>query len=302
MAFKIRRGSDVERLQLSGGTYAIPANGEPLWTSLNQLYVGDGITIGGVLVSGNETYVNLTAMPEDIHGIDAGTTWTGQTMTEVFDAILYPYQAPAFSSFIIVGQSTTLEVGASAATNSITFTWGTTNSANVATNTVDITDTTDAIDHEIDIDDDGTQGPTAYYGVSGVTKTTNTSHVWTIDADNTQAGNFSRTFTVNWRWRFYWGSDAATSMTEALIEGLQNSALYNSIGRTYATNANDYKWMCWPTSLGTASSFTDADTLFSVAMESPETVSVTNTNGETTDYYAYRTTNPTASALNITVA
>jgi hypothetical protein len=48
MAFKFRRGTSAERLQLSGGTYGIPPVGEPLWnTDTEVLYMGDGVTPGG---------------------------------------------------------------------------------------------------------------------------------------------------------------------------------------------------------------------------------------------------------------
>lgn len=51
MAFKFRRGLEVDRLQLSGGTYDIPPDGEPLWvTNTDKLYVGNGVTHGGVLI------------------------------------------------------------------------------------------------------------------------------------------------------------------------------------------------------------------------------------------------------------
>lgn len=264
----------------------------------------DGDTLqytGGSWVSSSAAtaYVNSTPMPAAIHGIDAGTTWNN-TIQEVLDAILYPYQAPAFTAFAINGQSTTIEVGASAATGSITFTWTTSNSSNVEPNTVDIRDTTQGFDLETNIADDSSQ-TSSYYGTSGITKTTNTFHRWTIDAEDTQATNFSRNFNVNWYWRFYWGSSVTTTADESLIEGLQNNSLYNSRGRTYTCDANNYKWICYPTSFGLASSFTDAGTGFELPMESPATVSVTNSYGVTTNYYAYRSTNPTAAELDIIV-
>ena len=46
MALQIRRGSDDERLGIT------PDAGEPIWTTdTNILYVGDGITPGGIAAS-----------------------------------------------------------------------------------------------------------------------------------------------------------------------------------------------------------------------------------------------------------
>ena len=45
MTLQVRRGTDAERLSIT------PASGEPIWTTdTTQLYVGDGITPGGVAV------------------------------------------------------------------------------------------------------------------------------------------------------------------------------------------------------------------------------------------------------------
>ena len=57
----------------------------------------------------------------------------------------------------------------------------------------------------------------------------------------------------------------------------------------------------YPTREGTAT-FTDNDSGFAFAMESPETVSVTNASGYTENYYVYRSTNPNLGAVNVEVS
>ena len=262
----------------------------------NKIYSGgvDIATLWGG--GGSSTYTNATPMPETVGGLEAGTTFTNQTMTQMFDALLYPYQEPTFSSFSIAGQSTSLEVGDSAATGTITFSWATTNSSNVETNSIDIYSSSPATQIFDGIANDGSE---SYDNGGGNTRDDDVTTNWTISGTNTNEAGFSRVFTVRWYWRVYWGSSSDTSATESMIEGLQNSALRSTEVATYTCDENNYKWMCWPTKFGEASSFYYAG--FPVAMEDPETVSVTNSFGITTDYYAYRTTNPSASEMDIVV-
>jgi hypothetical protein len=52
MALRIRRGTNTQRQQLTGGN--TPLDGELIWTTdTKQLYVGDGTTTGGVLITGS---------------------------------------------------------------------------------------------------------------------------------------------------------------------------------------------------------------------------------------------------------
>ena len=49
MALQLRRGTDAERLTIT------PAEGEPVWTTdTTKLYVGNGVTAGGIAVAGNQ--------------------------------------------------------------------------------------------------------------------------------------------------------------------------------------------------------------------------------------------------------
>jgi len=244
------------------------------------------------------TYTNATAMPEQVGGYETGTTFTAQTLKQIFDGLLYPYQYPAFSSFIFSGWSTTLEVGDSTPSNP-TATWVTNNDENVNTNSIDIDDVTSATNIITGTADDGTQALT--YG--SITKNTPISNVFRITGTNSKSQDFTKDYTVNWYWRIYAGTSSNTSLTESQIEALTDyTSLANSFERTYSLSANNYKYICYPTSMGLANSFIDADTGFAVAMESPVITSVTNSFGQTTNYYVYRSTNPLVAAVNIIVS
>ena len=254
---------------------------------------------GNEYVLADETYTNASATPSSLGGIAAGSTFSAQTMKQMWDALLYPYQYPAFSAFSITGQATTLEVGDTSNVNP-SFTWTDTNASNINANSIGIVDTTASetlvTGHSVT--------PPAAVTHAGVTKTTATTEVYTITGTNSKSQTFTGTFTIAWEWRKYWGETATTPLAQTNIKGLRASALGTSYTGTWSfvAAASEYKYICYPSAWGTASTFKDASTGFNVPMEAVYTVSVTNTFGSTTTYNVHRTTNMIGGALDIVVS
>jgi len=259
------------------------------------------------------SYTNASATPSTIGGITSGSTFSLQTMQQMWDRLLYPYQSPAFSSFVMSGQSTSVEVGVTIS-GTKTFTWGTTNSGNVSPNTILIRDVTNNVDLATSSANDGTESialPTA------IQKTSQATHQWSIRGTNTNAVNFSATFTVSWFWQRYYGPSTNTTLTESQIEALTNSGLASGFSGTFAYAGGGYKFFCFPTSFGSPVSFKDAATNLNVAMASSVDdaffsntanslsyglVSVTNAFSQTTNYRVYRSKNILGGAISIIVA
>lgn len=259
------------------------------------------------------SYTNASATPSTIGGISSGSTFSLQTMQQMWDILLYPYQSPAFSSFTMSGQTTSIEVGVTIS-GTKTFTWATTNSGNVSTNTILIRDVTNSVDLATSSANDGTESialPTA------IQKTSQATHQWSIRGTNTNAVNFSATFTVSWFWQSYYGPSTNTTLTEADIEALTNSGLASGFSGTFAYAGGGYKFFCFPTSFGSPASFKDAATNLNVAMASSVDdaffsntanslsyglVSVTNAFSQTTNYRVYRSKNILGGAISIIVA
>lgn len=307
--FQILRGSSGSNAEYVGLPGVLTAD---LETSA-QLGVGivrlhDGVTPGGYVIGGvgggggsgsaSIEYTNTTPVPTTLGGITAGSTFVNVPITEMFDRLLYPYQVPTFSAFSISGQSTTLEVGAEIAAGTKTFTWSTTNPSNISGSGITLLDFTNSTTIASGLPNTGTSNQS----VSAVTKTSATSHIYRISATNTQATTFTRDFTVNWRWRMYWGTSANASLTENQIEGLISSSLVTNSTGTFAFAAGNYKYIAYPTVFGLKTSFKDPSTGFDVDMQAASTVSVTNTFGVTTNYYVHRTTNTLGGSISITVA
>ncbi len=248
------------------------------------------------------TYTNSTPVPTTIGGITAGTTFSNQTMQQMWDALLYPYQAPAFTTFAITGQSTTVEVGASIS-GSQTFTWSTANSSNVQANSISVTDVTNSVGLATALSNDGSE---TILLPSPVVKTSLSSNTWRVSGTNSNLSIFSRDFTVNWFWRIYYGTSSNVTLTEIQIESLANNPLANNIVGTYSYVGGDYKYFCYPDVYGSINTIKDSATLLNIAMASSiddgffsnfangiyyGIVAVTNTNGVSTNYRVYRTKN-----------
>lgn len=246
--------------------------------------------------SGAGTYTNAATTPTTIGGIASGSTFTSRTWQQMFDALLYPYQAPTFSAFSFTGTVTPLEVGASIAA-SRTFTWSTTNGGNINANSIRIQYPT-GTDLATGLANDGTE--VVANGI--VTRTTPGSETFRIIGVNTNMANFQRDYAVEWRWMRYSGNLASAGpLDQAAVKGLSTATLATDDAATYTFGAaaGTYKYIACPTSFGNLTTFKDQSTNLDVPMEAAYTVSVTNTHGQTTNYNVYRSTNQLGAAINI---
>jgi hypothetical protein len=276
--------------------------------SLNKIN-GESIDIpfsGG----GETTYTNSTPTTATLGGIASGSTFVDQTIQQMFDALLYPYQVPAFLTFTL-GISSPLEIGFDITTNQ-TFTWSTSNSTNVSANTVTLAGYN--LTTLNGLANDGTQ---AVVFTSAVTRGASDgagTRTWTIQATNTKSNALTpSTLSIRWDWKLYVGTSVNTSLTENNIEALADfNSVRNGFAGTYAMSAGGYKYFCFATTYGTPTTFVDTLNGLNIAMfggysnidgqgNSYDLVSVTNSNGETTNYKVYRTLNILSSAITIAV-
>lgn len=267
-------------------------NDEIVWNGTNWTVLGNA--------SAGDSYTNATAMPVTVGGWIAGSTFTSESMQAMWDGLLYPYQYPAFTAFAISGQTTPLEVGDTIAINR-TFTWATSNSSNVNANSIDLYDVTGSASIATGLANDGSEATS--YPASPIQKTSATTHTFRVDGVNSKSETFSRTYTVTWQWKRYYGeSTNAGPLTEAQIEALRINGLASGFAATYTFVGGGYKYLAYPAVLGTATSFKDQSTGLDVPFESSYTVSVTNGFSQTTNYRVHRTTNIMGSGISIIVS
>lgn len=261
------------------------------------------------------TYTNPNPVPSTVGGISAGMTFpTPQTMQQMWDTLLYPYQAPGFGSFSF-GQPGSVEVGYTMPA-ALTFTWSTSNSANVAPNTCSIVDNTAGGTLMAAAPNDGTQAIVLPGG--SVQRVTSASYSFTISAVNTHGGAFSRSASISWMWRLHYGVSANPTLDSVGIGALANSGLASGYAGTYNMGAGGYKFISFAHAAGgQINSTKDTSTGFNVPFAtaadnaafsnvdgggfSYALVSRTNANGVTTQYRLYRTKNFLGGAVTIQV-
>lgn len=294
--------------EVTGGTYDNTTGSATFTNSTGGTFVVSGFTTGG---TGNVTYTNSTPTSQTIGGIAAGSTFNAQTMQQMWDALLYPYQNPAFTSFSIQGVSSPYEIGQVIGVNQ-TFLWANSNHPNISANTISIAGYN--LTTLTGLANDGNEAVTFTGAITRTAADSGGTRSWTITGTNTKNNTFSTTFTMRWDYKLYAGTSANTSLTENQIEALAN---YNSVKQgfsgTYNMSAGGYKYWCFANEYGTPNSFKDASNGLNIAMNDTyantdskgntyDLVSVTNANSEQTNYRVYRTKYVLNGSIDVTIA
>jgi len=289
---------------------------------VKQVDTGDIWTLtGGILdanwavqsFSGGETYTNASAIEVAHGGIDVGDTFAAVPLSTLLDTILYPYVAPTFTSFDIqdggvswpVSAGDPVEVGATLAANP-TYSWAIDSVSKVAALSVDLDDTTTPLAVASGLD----PAATPYVSTqAALTYNVPHSHNFVVSATDTDPdgpNTFSSTLTYDWLWRYYAGTDSASTLNEAGIKGLWNYAdLTDTVARTYnfAAASGEYKYIAYPLGSTAPTTFKDTQTGMNVPFQlhGAGNISVTNAEGVAHDYVVYRSVNQLSAAMDIEV-
>jgi hypothetical protein len=225
-----------------------------------------------------------------VGGITAGTNLEDKSLYEVFELLLNPYQPPAFTSFAITGQSQTLEIGASIASGSKTFTWGISNSSNVTANTLIITGEPGTI-----VSGGSITSPYSYNLASAITKTTvNSTSTFTISATNTKSS-----FTVTWKANLYVGKNTGTTINEAAAEALTSTLGGVHTGEKAFAAGAGYIYYAYPSNFADINTMKDKATNLDVPYINLSDISITNSFSTTTTYKVFRTLNQLNGAITL---
>ena len=187
------------------------------------------------------TYTNLNPIPINIGGVKAGTVFNNTPISDVFDKVFYPYQDPSFSLFRINGVDTAiLEVGEAYPAGSKTFTWAIANDSNLKPNTINCNGVAN-------LANTGTNTQT----IAEIKKTTNTNHVFTITAKNSNDVSFSRSITLNWRYRRFFGALAKEELLDADILAMDSELATNRTKTLeYDCEGGKYVYYAYPSVFG----------------------------------------------------
>jgi hypothetical protein len=180
------------------------------------LYVGDYLdaTLTGA-TSASTSYQGASPSTVTVGGMPSGTNLTGRSFESLFEEILTPFQAPTFSAFnnSITNPS---EVGVTLS-GFTTFTWSTTNSANISANTIGILDiTTGTTLLTSGLVNDGNES----VNIGTLGNTVPTTFQWQISGLTTQGGTITRNVSKSTIYPYFYGksgSGTRPSSNQALI-------------------------------------------------------------------------------------
>jgi hypothetical protein len=266
-------------------------------------------------------YTNSNPVPAPgVGGIAANSTFSNKSMSEMWTALLYPYQLPAFDTFSIAGQVTILEVG-----NPISadpeFTWTLSNAENIEADSIIISNFTKGTIIAEGVATGASPYQSAQDPVQSFSAGTN---IYRILGVNTNLTSFTKDFTINWRWKVYYGASDLEILTPTQIKNLNPGTpnLQTTENGTYsfpAVQTPNYKYFCWPDSFGSPSVEPNGFTLNGLKMPmatsaddpfyqynvngwSYGVTGVVNAYGATASYRVYRTAEALGGAVNIIVS
>lgn len=274
-------------------------------------YVGQAL-----IFNGNEWVNDYVDMPvwenleattaSDIGGIPAGTSLVGLSPIQVLEEILYAYQDVALTAFSI-GLSSTFEIGQTAGGGSATATWSATNSSNIVANGMSISYSGVATGTLIT-----GQPYSAGSGLSIVHPSYSSSTVggtltFTLNADQQQGVDKTRTTASRWWSRMHYGKSTNASLTTFMggtLSGGSNSLISSSSFPASSLNfsaVNGYVYIFVHNNYS-INSFAIGATDVSGTFSMVGTQSVTNTYGATATYKVYRSTNQLNGAFTLSVS
>jgi hypothetical protein len=256
---------------------------------------GTSININGFSTGTTPTYTNSTPTTARLGGIAQGTTFTSQTIQQMFDALLYPYQIPTFTSFSRSDLETNYDLGESITIGLKTFSWGTSNPTNIQTNSINIFELFTNTFISTNISNTGSLSM-PLTNTTGSTSS-RTLSLYRIFGTNTNSEQMTPlTITANWRNRWYYGKSVNESIVASDVTGLTNALATTVINTTVqipATNDEQYMYIALPTTFTQFSNLKES-TAGCFGSDIPYllqgTVAFGNVYGVSTTYNVYRST------------
>ena len=208
---------------------------------------GTDVIMSQKAVSDRIQYTNPTPMPSAVGGAKAGTTFNKTPINDVLDMLLYPYQNPSFSAFSIDGQSSgSFELGYTYPAGNKLFTWSISNPGNLKENSI-------TLNSESGLPNTGSKVQL----VPELTKNVAGAHIFTIKAKNTNDVEFSRTITLSWLMKRYWGASSSEELTDAEILAFSQELSTNkNKSLKYDCTGGKYFYFAYPSSFGNADNIT----------------------------------------------
>lgn len=207
------------------GLGAITGNGTITANTIHHISYNINTVLFDVLSGGggSSTYAGASPTTVTVGGLASGSAISGNTYDAIIQSIVAPYVNPAFSSFSISGQATTVEVGTTLS-GSKTFTWGITLNSG-AVSLIDLYDNTSVATLLSNTANDGTQAQT----ITTIQLNTNgATQSWKgiLHDTNVVQDINSSNFIVTSRFYRFFGATSSSPANSAAVRALPSSTFH----------------------------------------------------------------------------
>ena len=227
---------------------------------------------------GNLTYTSATPVTANVGGITAGTTYNKTPITDILDALLHPYQKPAFTSFSL--NNKVVEVGTGITTNN--YSWTISNVDNAKLDTLSLT-----LDGQpLTITNKIANGSNVAITNINITKNTAASATATISANNSKDEAFSANATISWKYKMYTGVNTKNVLNAEEIKALSSKLADNAKG-VHNYTGSGYQYLVFPAVWGMPENIKDNKTGFGLSYVKLDNVNI-ESNGVTVEYIVIR--------------
>lgn len=177
-------------------------------------------------------WTNTALTTEKVGGVNAGSSLVGQTAIQILETMLYAYQSVSLTAFNISGLSSPVEIGSTIGGGLFSASWGATNSSNINPNGMSINYSGNLGSGAIDSGFNYSPTTRTVTLPPFTTNSINNTITFTLTADQIQGTDPTRSTSVQWRSKIYYGKGYGnlTSQSPITTSLLQygNSQFINS--------------------------------------------------------------------------
>ena len=224
----------------------------------------------------------------------------------MWNALLYPYQTPQFTSFDRGNLLSEYDLGRTVLAGSQNFTWATSNSGNVLANTIKIDQLFPSTVNLVTGSANDSSETINLTGAIISAASATTISMYRITATNSKSIDFTTTISRTWKHRWYYGKNINASLTNAQITGLTTTELITEAknkGIAFLASATpQYLYLIVPQGLNQATDWRNSTTgCFgnNIPYSNIGSTSITNIYGISTTYNIYRSVNQITGAQDV---
>ena len=247
---------------------------------------------GGGGGGGSFLYTNELPMPVDVGLLPKGTKFKDTDLKVLFTKLLYGYNFPKFVDFLISGLLNNVEIGYSIIAGDYQANFTITDPELLRPDSITILK-----EGQVLLENLPNVSP-VQVTLAGETKNTIDVINFEIFAYDTTGVSFNKYFTVNYKYRIYYGEYTEditdTGFPNPLIVLRASELVIDIYGEYFFQNiplGANYKWFCYPSILGENYIFYDTVSDIALILNDVLKISIVNEYGLVIEYNCYRTLN-----------